>query len=117
MRSESGDTSMTSSRPLQKNHCFQFLIIFLFITLTTGVCDQAYDFSHDCVIGYSTQESDIDNLEKLTCEGCPVYSYLFDKIHIEFYQTVTYQYFADKSLHPALSVLLPCTHRGPPVIF
>jgi hypothetical protein len=108
---------MISLSPLQKNHGFQFLIIFLFITLTAGLYDQAYDFSHDCMIGYSNQESDIDNLDKLTCEGCPDYSYLFDKIHIEVHQTVAYHFFAEKSLHPALSLLLPCTHRGPPEIY
>ena len=107
---------MRSLRRLQKNHCLQLLIIFLFITLTTGLCDQVYDFAHVCVVSYTNQDPDIDVSEKLSCEGCFVQSYLFDKMHFEVYQAVTYQCFAEKSLHPTLSVFLPYTHRGPPEI-
>jgi hypothetical protein len=91
------------------------MIIFLFITLTTGFYGQIYDSMHVCAGGYSNQETDFDISEKISCDGHHMQVYLSDKIHFEVYQAASRQYFPEKSPQANLSVFFPCTHRGPPV--
>lgn len=103
-----------SSKLLLKNSVFSFLIILLFIILTTGFYEQANDFKLFYLTGYSSQDIEIDSSEKLTGIVLGTHPYVLDSVSPNIYQIASFQYFIEKTFIQNLSLMLPCIHRGPP---
>ncbi|MCX5855128.1 MAG: hypothetical protein NTZ24_11295 [Deltaproteobacteria bacterium] len=103
-----------SSKLLHKNYVFSFLIILFFITLTTGAYEQANDFKHFYLTGYSSQDIEIDSSEKLTGIALGAHPYVLDSVSPDIYQFASFHYFIEKTFIQNLSLMLPCIYRGPP---
>jgi len=103
-----------SSRLLHNYSVFSFLIILLFITVTTGSYEQANDFNQFYLTGYSSQDTEIDSSEKLTGIILGAHPYVLDSVIPDLHQFAFLNYFIEKKFIQNLSLVHPCIHRGPP---
>lgn len=103
-----------SSKLLHSNSVFSFLIILLFITVTTGSYEQTNNFNYFYLTGYSSQDIEIDSSEKLTGIVLAAHLYVVDSVSPDICQFSPFHYFIEKTFIQNLSLVFPCKHRGPP---